>query len=411
MRRFGETGASSVNSAVSHSGTKRRLADDPALLCVGVFALLAVVVYAPLLIVFIRGMLRDGLSLPVVNVDFANYWMAGRLVLTGEQQDLFTFPVYFAHLQAVFGPDYPIHNWGYPPHFLLLLWPFGLLEYKAALLVFLASSFALFAIAVAVFRRTYAPHSDRGILALAILGFTLMMVFTVQNGFLTGAALLFGLAWMKSRPAAAGMAFALLTIKPQLGLLIPVLLLLDRNWRTIGWSVFFSVALIGLSAVLFGVQSWFAYLTETLSYQRSVMTDWDGIFLRMMPTAFASVRTLGFRPDTAYLVQWPVSIAAAALVLWAWRCQTDPLQRIFTLTCGTFVISPYAFNYDMGALTVIAAILVGSQPLNRLALITVSLVAALSASVTNLGRSGLPIAPLILGSALAALGIDRKSVV
>ena len=320
----------------------------------GLLALLAVIIHTVPLIDLTRGMLGNGFPLNVISVDFANYWMAGQMVMADKQQDLFSFPIYFSHMRATFGADYPIHNWGYPPHFLLLLWPLGLLSYKPALVVFLTVTFVAFVLAVIEFRRVYAARSAVNLLVLAILGYAVMMVYTTQNGFLTGALLLLGLAWMKSRPAAAGVMFALLTIKPQLGLLIPVLLVLDRNWRTIGWSALFALALIGLSAALYGVHSWTAYLTETLAYQRSVMTGWSGIFLRMMPTAFASMRTLGFTPDVAYLVQWPVSIAGAALVFWGWRRQSDPLQRIFTLACGTFVISPYAFNYDMGALSALS---------------------------------------------------------
>ena len=42
----------------------------------------------------------------------------------------------------------------------------------------------------------------------------------------------------------AGLAFALLTIKPQLGILVPLLLLFERNWRAIGWSAVFTVLLV-----------------------------------------------------------------------------------------------------------------------------------------------------------------------
>lgn len=398
-----------MNAVDISSGTQRGLFDNPALTCIAVLTLVAVVIHAPLLIAFAAGMLGVGHPMQVINVDFANYWMAGQMTLSGGQQELFSFPVYFAHLQAAFGADYPVHNWGYPPHFLLLLWPLGLLGYKVGLLMFLAVTFALFAWAVFVFRKAYAPRSDLRLLVLALFGYSLMMIYTTQNGFLTSALLLFGLAWMKQRPAAAGLAFALLTIKPQLGLLIPVLLLLDRNWRTLIWAGVFTVAVVGLSAALFGVQSWMAFVTETMGYQRYVMTEWSGIFLCMMRTAFAGARTLGFTADTAYLMQWPVSIVGAVLVFWAWRRQSDPLQRAFTLVCGTFVISPYAFNYDMGALSAIAAMIVGSQPIKRFASLAVSVVAALAACVTILGRSNLPIAPLLLILAIWALadGADR----
>ncbi len=206
-----------MNAIDNSSGARGGLLDNPALTCIAVLTLMAVVIHAPVLLAFTNGMLSEGHPLPVVKVDYANYWMAGQMTLSGLQLDLFSFPVYFGHMQATFGADYPIHNWGYPPHFLLLLWPLGLVGYKTGLVAFLTATFALFVWAVHVFRKAYAPRSDLRLLVLALFGYSLMMIYTTQNGFLTSALMLLGLAWMKTRPVAAGLAFALLTIKPQLG--------------------------------------------------------------------------------------------------------------------------------------------------------------------------------------------------
>jgi hypothetical protein len=383
--------------------------DRAALLCVGVFTLLGIFANVPWLWYLVLAMQSDGLAPYLTNIDFANYWMAGRMVLAGEQQMLFTQDIYFARLQEMFGADYPVHNWGYPPHTLLLLWPLGWLDYKSGLVVFLVVTFVMFVFSVIAFRRAYAPQSDWRILALALTGYVLMMVHLGQNGMLTSALLLFGLAAMRRHSLLAGIAFALLTIKPQLGFLLPVLLALERNWKVIGWTVVFAAALVVLSIALFGVASWTAYLTETLAYQRTVLTDWVGDFIAMMPTVFGSMRALGFSPDVAYLVQWPVTIAAGVSIAWLLWKETDPLRRIFIVVCGTFVISPYAFNYDMGALGAVAAMLVGSQALSRPALISISIVAAISPAVLNLGRAGLPITPLLLMFSVLALALDSKA--
>jgi hypothetical protein len=154
----------------------------------------------------------------------------------------------------------------------------------------------------------------------------------------------------------------------------------------------------------FGVASWQSYLTDTLTYQRFVMTNWEGIFLRMMPTTFGSVRTLGFSPELAGYVQLPVSAIGAALVVWLlWR-ERDPLRRVFVLTCVTFLVTPYALNYDMGALSVAAALLAICGDLRQRAeILTISVIAALSGAVTNLGLSRLPVSPLLLAAGLLVL--------
>ena len=307
--------------------------------------------------------------------------------------------------------NYQIRSWSYPPHYLLFVWPLGFVDYKAGFVVFLSSTLLLFALAVAVFRRQFAPQSDLSILFLALVGYVLMMFVAAQNGFLTAALLLLGLAFMRRRPALAGLAFACLTIKPQLGLLIPVLLLFDRNWRALLWSALFTALLVALSVILFGIESWSAYFTETIAYQRSVMTEWYGIFLRMMPTVFGGIRTLGFSPNVAAQTQLPVTLLAGAAVLWLLYREHDALRRAFVVTCGTFLITPYAFNYDMGALCVCAAVLAGrEQGKNggQLAVLPIALVAAIAGAVTNLGRVNLPLTPLVLAAGLAAVAAAAR---
>lgn len=86
----------------------------------------------------ILDLMADGISPGFANKDFANYWTAGKLVLSDRTMDLFgPQSIYFANLTAAFGLDYQWHNWSYPPHYLLLIWPLGLLGYKAAMMLFL----------------------------------------------------------------------------------------------------------------------------------------------------------------------------------------------------------------------------------------------------------------------------------
>lgn len=380
----------------------------PALLGVAALAIPAIVYYIPLVLSFAEAMLAAGVAGTVADRDFANYWMGARMALAGEHHDLFVQEAYFEHLKGMFGPDTPWRNWGYPPHFLLMIAPLGWLGYKAALVVFLLSSLLLFIAAAMIFRREHAPQSDWRILVLAVAGFAPMMIDTVQNGFLFGAALLLGLAWRAKHPLFAGIAFAVLTAKPQLGFLVPVLLLIERRWRTVAWATLATVVLVGLSALVFGLDSWSAYLGETLAYQRTVMTQGEGLFLRMMPTAFGSIRTMGSIAEVAFVAQWPVSVCGVLLVLLLLCLERDALRAAFVVTCGTFLISPYAFNYDMGALVVVAAVLAGQGTLRWSGAVTIGVAAALAGVVMPLGLAGIPVAPLLLMSALLVLAFENR---
>ncbi len=378
-------------------------------LCVVSFTAVAVVIYSFYLKRFIVGLLEPGLSLDVTNKDFVNYWMASKLALEGELQLLFVHDSYYGRLRVLFGETLPIHSWSYPPHNLLLLWPLALMSYKAAFVVFLCATFVLFAAATALFRRTFAAEASVFFVAVALTGFALMMVTAAQNGFLTAALMLSGLAWMKSRPRLAGLAFALLTIKPQLGLLIPLVLVVDRNWVTLRWTAIFTLALGITSVVTFGPECWVDYFSQTLPYQTFVMTSWPGVFLDMMPTAFGGARALGFSAETAAWIQAPATVAGVAGTFYLLRREPDPLLRAFAVCAGTFLVSPYAFNYDMGALSVVAACMAGSRSNSQIDRLLYAFIAVLPAGVENLGDVGLPFSPLILAIALLSLIQSRPS--
>jgi hypothetical protein len=331
--------------------------------------------------------------------------MGAHLRLPGQLPDLFAPESYQAQLAGMFGPQDQHRAWSYPPHYLLPLLPLALMPYEIAAAVFLGTTFALFVAGALAFRRAEAPGTDLVPVWAAVAVYALVNVNAVQNGFLIGALLLFGLALRGRRPVLAGLAFGLLTVKPQLGLLVPLLLLFERDWATILWSGVFTVALVVLSAALFGTAVWESHVLRTAADQRNVLTDWTGIFIYMMPTVFASARSLGLDTSVAFLLQWPVSIAALATALWLFFRDASRLGRSFALLCATFLVSPYGFDYDMGALTVAAAMLVGAA-VGWTSLVAFTAVAFLPAFVLLLSLLGAPVAPAVLVFALAARVVD-----
>jgi hypothetical protein len=279
--------------------------------------------------------------------------------------------------------------------------PLSLLPYETSAAVFLCATFALFAAATLAFRSADAPGADLLPVWAAVAAYALVNVNALQNGFLIGALLLFGLAFRGRRPVLAGLAFGLLTVKPQLGLLVPLLLLFERDWATILWSGIFTVALVALSAAVFGTWTWESYIFQTAEEQGNVLTDWTGIFIYMMPTVFASARTLGLDTSLAFLLQWPVSLAALAAALWLFRRDGTRLGRSFALLCATFLVSPYGFDYDMGALAVAAALLAGAGT-GGASFAALTAVAFLPVFVLLLSLLGAPVAPAVLALALVA---------
>lgn len=332
----------------------------------------------------------------LINKDFANYWIAARLVLDGSVQDLFAdHATYFRHMQAAFGQDYPWHNWSYPPHYLLLIWPLGLISYLPAMGLFLASTLCLYLLALHAFLRACAPAASVSRLAaIAVLPFLLSNLEHAQNGYLTGSLFLAGLAFRREHPWGAGLCFALLTIKPQLGLILPFLLLAERNYRCILSTLLWTTALIALSALIFGPATWQGYLTETLSYQSTVMTQGTGYFLGMMPSVFGSLRGLGTGSSTALTVHLLLAVPVFAATLFAlWR-GSDPGQRAILTLTATFLVTPYWLVYDFGPVAGGLALFILSRPARESSVAAVACLIPLMS--VPLIAAGLPLAPLML---------------
>lgn len=342
------------------------------------------------------------------DTDFSNYWIASVLLLDGRVLDLFSgHDTYFAHLQAVFGADYPWRNWSYPPSYVLLIWPLGLMQLATALVIFQLVTALLFLHALSRLKESIAPGT-----MLLLVAFVACNVATAQNGFLTAALMLYGLALRDRSPVLAGIAFGLLTIKPQLGLLVPLLLLYEQRWTAILSAVVTTVALVVTSALLFGWEAWVGYIHHNVPYQSMVMTDMGGIFLRMMPSLFGSLRFLEIDAGPAMLVHGGLALVGLALFALGLRRIPSLFERSLLLLMASFVIAPYSLVYDMGALSAVAAIAAYRVPEGRELFwwkpffSLVALLPLLHFSVG--GLFGLPVSALVLTTGLLLLIFRRE---
>lgn len=307
------------------------------------------------------GILNSTPSPEFANKDFANYWLAGRLTLSGDWLTLFHQPSHQRALEEALGVGaMEIRNWSYPPHFLLVTAPLGVLPYNLAYPAFFLATGAVFGVAVYGMIARLSARPAPAIWQMTILlclPFILLQFVTGQNGFLFSGLMLIALTNRYDRPWLSGLALAFLTMKPQLGLLFPLLLLGERNHRAILWTVLFSALLAGVSTWLFGWASWAAYLGEGLAYQRQIMTEWDGVFLQMMPTFFAALRQSGLGGNAALAMHMALALPTCACVIWKMFKSPPGIVRDLQFVLATFVLTPYAFNYDCGALIALLAIL------------------------------------------------------
>lgn len=284
--------------------------------------------------------------------DFLNYWGAPQLA-TQDITSLFSIDRYNAGLETLYGTvlgEHTIRNWSYPLHLLPLLWPFGQLSLPAALVVW--NLLGLLCYGLIVYYG--APSQRRFACMLALLApASFATLWMGQNGFFTAALFLGALLWLNTRPALAGIALGVLTVKPQLGLIWPLLLLRERRWQTIAAAVLTALLLVALSLALYGVDAWQQFFDKALAIQLSILHAETGQFLyqMMMPSLPIALQRMGVAAQWAFLAQWVLSGVVAVLV---WRALRAPLafsHRALLITSAAMLVTPYLFNYDLTILT------------------------------------------------------------
>ncbi|MGE5270317.1 MAG: glycosyltransferase family 87 protein [Thiohalocapsa sp.] len=286
------------------------------------------------------------------------------------------------------GGSYPF---AYPPTFMLVIWPLGQVPGWLSLVALMAVSLPLYLWA-SLGRRW------RGSALVAALAAptTAITIVSGQSGFLAAGLLAGGLRLAASHPRAAGALLALLTYKPQLGLLVPVALVAGRLWRSLLWALAGSVLLVLLTALLFGPAVWPAWLAALPAFSRQVAAESGGI-LHLMPTVLAALLRLGIPPATAQLAQWMATAAAAVAVWLAYRHGSRPLAAAALLIAAPLA-TPYAFVYDMPVVTTAVIWFVADRGRGGVALgtgeVLAIMLAMLSPATLAAGHSRFPLATL-----------------
>jgi multidrug transporter EmrE-like cation transporter len=253
----------------------------------------------------------------------------------------------------------------YPPSFLLPTWWLGALNYSAAFNLWtLAGLAALIAAGWLFF-----PARLRWLAIATLLGAPASLLNSVagETGFFTASLLLAGFALLPSRPLLAGLAFGLMTLKPQLGLLIPFALLARQDYRAILAACVTALTLIALSCAAFPAGLWASWLQQIPVYQTQYLAAGRRLGLDEGVTLAADLTRIGLSPGMAWVLQGAGSLAGATAVFFAFARAPYPLAVAALLT-GTGLLAPHAYVYDTIPLTAAMLLLPGSLSLTSLCL-------------------------------------------
>jgi len=226
----------------------------------------------------------------------------------------------------------------YPPTYLLTIWPLGWMPYGVAYAVWDLVTLALF---------LWAVFGDRPrplmLLFVALAPVTVIALDYGQNGLLVSALIVGGMRLMGPRPILGGVLLGLATIKPQLGLLIPVAVLASGRWSVLIAAAASATVLALASVWAFGWDVWPAWLDGAVGHADYLEHNVNNY---LKPGIMANLALFGVAMPVAHAVQALVAVVVAAIVWVCFRRRTGDLS-IAALQVGTFVAMPYVFRYDM----------------------------------------------------------------
>ena len=287
--------------------------------------------------------------------DFFVHYSAARFIWEGGAAaglyDLAVFKQFQIGLGAQAGG---LHPFNYPPTYVFLILPLAGLSYAPAYLVWLGGTLLLFILAA---RAAGLRGAELAALAVAPAG--IVNISAGQNGFLMSALLVAGLYLLERRPLVSGVLFGLLTVKPHLGLLVPVALLARCKWRVILVAGLTMCLMIGASLAVFGSGSWTAYAGFTEAFRQLFEGQAENSFVTYSATVLTGVRIAGLPASAAYLVQALVSVAVAVCLYRLYRATRDRTLQHAALLIGTLLASPFGFIYDLPFLSLAIVLLAG----------------------------------------------------
>jgi hypothetical protein len=330
-----------------------------------------------------------------LGTDFASFWTASRLALSGHSAQAYDLDVHHAAQTQVFGRDVGYYAFFYPPVFLLICLPLAMLPYLASLGVWLVLTGAAYGAVV----RRFAGEAV-GWAAIFAFPAVLVNVGHGQNGFLSAALFGGGVLLLDRRPLLAGALLGCLIYKPHLGLVIPVALLAGGRWRAILGAALAVLALCASSVAVFGLEAWRGFLADSPIARAALEQGLVGD--AKMQSAFAAVRLLHGGLPLAYGVQALVMIGACAALVHAQRTAPRAEAEGPAMATAALLASPFLLDYDLILLAIPLAWLTakglksGFLPWEKIILASAFMAPAVSRNIAS--ATGVPLGPLVVAA-------------
>jgi hypothetical protein len=289
---------------------------------------------------------------PALNTDFLAFFSFPRFAAAHPVAQIYQAAKLQDFQQALYPGFHSFYPFLYPPTFLLVGWWLKFCSFPVAQGIWTAAGALLLLLACWVF---FAPARRFAMVAMLASPASLINFMTGETAYFTSALLLFGCGTLRRFPVWAGVAFGLLTLKPQLGVLVPFALVACGQWRAIWAAAAVTAGLIALSCLAFPPGLWLVWARTLPVYQAQYFSG-SGLNLNILVTPAANLVALGASPAAAWAVQLAASVAVACGVFWCFRRARWPLA-LAALLCGGFLAVPHAYAYDTIPLSAALALL------------------------------------------------------
>lgn len=340
---------------------------------------------------------------PIIGGDFIVFQHVAERASDSDLAALYEMKTLKAELMA----RYPGHGemnfgWMYPPTMFLFVAPFGDASYLAAYSAWVAAFAAIFLIVA------YRLWTNLWAMAFAVSAPPFFQaIITGQNGLLTAALLALAGGYAERRPVIAGIAAGILTVKPQLGILVPIAFAAAGCWRAFAAAAVTAVLFGAVSVGAYGVEAWTSFI-DAMSTHSGRMAG-DGFPFNKLVTPFGFATMLGAPAAVAGAIQLAASLALATYVVIIWRRVKEWDLRVAALSTATMLVTPYAFYYEI-VIMAPAMLLVAKRAVETgwLKFERESLIAVWILPLMMPGESGAPGLPICSVGAILAFFIAAR---
>jgi len=311
---------------------------------------------------------NDNTSETPYGADFLQEWVGAKLIITGNASKLYDIETFKAwqHDSRLVGFDWDSRNYFppvYPPPHYVLFGPFAFLSYRWATVVWLVclvvaafvSAQTIAAIVEADGARNGPLNARASVIKSQWLWIGLFLFPSVLFSITLGQK---GVVWLmvvcltwkmlqSRRDFVAGAVFGVLSVKPTLFFLFPLVMLRHRRWQFFAGATTSVVALWGAAFCIVPIESWMAFtqgLRNVGNYAEMAgyRIEWS---CNLMTLAYSlPAHWVGW---CKWAICMPLSIY---LVYCVFSDRFHPMvsgEKALMVVATTLAISPHTYHYDL----------------------------------------------------------------